>query len=392
MHPSSRYLLLRYWEGVDRGVLTYEARAHLRLPGLTNPGTCDAILDEILQHARQKRSVRLAASGGKKVKEPTAKTPLRAVPQWFDGRAIKDLSDDEYVSRFKLDEYVGTKSRQTKLYNAVNLWVNDGTRELLRGLLLSGKDDKEVSELVGQRFPKALSDKLRAVDVTAFRELFWDFSGMSISERALYVGQQGVNPTEISAVTSGADAFLFRIGLRNLDMDELLMFKAARDVAYLRIDAMRQSISAFDSRDFGIAYTTMKDAIVQVRDILADRSAGEGEMVASLQLQETEDFQSYADILHDAEVAVEMQMVEDVHRLGGLDESAYRTLLERIDSGQPLTPESRMMLLQFRDEQLRTAEVEKFGNADLFVEEPARTSSDNKEMDFNLGNLLHKSS
>jgi hypothetical protein len=356
-HPSERYIRIRIWQGLDEDTLRKEIHTRLHLPDAVE-STGDLFTPRVLSivnTSRKKRRVELVRAVYR------GKALPKDVPQWLDGRDNSQLTDKEYLRRYKLNTYLGTTCNTVRFFNGLRLWLDDNARELLRGLISSGISDKEAAYYLKKHCPKVFLSGAKAprpVDIKAVRELFWDLSGMTMDDKLKFLRIQGSCPNEVTAVTCGADAFLFRMRLSELVIDDLERFRTARDVAYLKISEMRARADRFDFRSFNAAYTVMKDASLYVSELVNTQKIDAQESLDRMLRREVQDFSAYDQILRDADRAADEDLIETTLKYEGLTAEEAKVMRAQVARGHLLDFETRLDLQEWLDARLRPDQLE----------------------------------
>jgi hypothetical protein len=339
--------------------LAKEVSVHLRVPGLiADP---EDRLTRILKDARTRRPLKVVVRNGQTVSVGRPKKKAKGLPPWLDGRDDDDLSEEEYLKRYMLDEYGRyTRAGKLKTENALRLWVNNKARPMCRGLILAGKTDAEIAAQVRSMGGPLMGSKqsLRPIDVKAFRDLFWDFSGWDAASLRVWLKLNLHSSAEYTAATLGADTMLWQMGVTDLELDELQMFSLCRNVAYSQIAKFKAVPEEFDYRTFNTAYEVLKDSDKHVREILALQGELGANDFDQLQMSERDDFANLDTIMAEAEKAAEYQLVRDVWARGGLTDEDYRALEMWLDDGQFLVAETRVGLRDFLEVSLAAEDEE----------------------------------
>ena len=214
--PSKGFIRFRHWLGVAPEQIAKEV-VQLHLPGYSV--NAEAVVGGVLADApKPPASPHLEViEGGKgeKKKKGQKSSPALKLLDLLVESYDNDRDDDAlYVTEHRLDYYAGSDAGKVAVRNAIELWCEAGTlRELAIDGLLAGDTPSEVGEVVRRHAPNDMRKQLRNVDITAFRDLFWDFRGISPPDVAAFIVN---NPTSMHgslAMTRGSMAVQQRMGL-----------------------------------------------------------------------------------------------------------------------------------------------------------------------------------
>ena len=347
-HPAERYIRLRIWQGISEDALLTELTHHLRMPEvMLGPKKVSEDIDTILKTSRKRKQLSLVAKGAQVVLNNRAE----GLPLWVDVDDVTRLDDKSYVKAFHLDEYMGSRAKVVRFQNAIRIWCTPKVCELIKGLLFTNADDRRIRDKVVAHHPdfRLGSQELRPVDVKSFRELMWDLTGMDEPTRRRFADQSG---SLLTAIGAGEDAFLFRKGMGILSVGDLERFRTARDVAYLVIDRMRRVPASWDAHGFSLAYKVMLDATEQVKKFETEARAENEEDLAQMRMQEVEDFRSYEDIMREADLAADLDLLKQVRKHEGISADKYEELLACVEGGQLLDFDARLGLVDWLDEKM----------------------------------------
>jgi len=268
------------------------------------------------------------------------------MPQWGDNRDDTELSSEEYLSRYGLTQYVGTRAKEKKISTALVLWADMEVRRLLTIHMSSGDtSNKEILAELKKFFPgKSVVKSLRVIDVKAFRELLWDLSSIPPLYRAGHLASLGGSLAQAVACREGTQAALYRLHGGDLGISTLHMYQEARNVAYLQISAMRREAGAFDARVFDAAYRVMKDAGREVEAIVSMQSGNMDEEYEAIRMKEQDDFKYIGDILHGSDIAGNEDLLQKVFDKGFISDAEFAEYTEHLRTGAVLPDELRQVL------------------------------------------------
>lgn len=218
--PSKGFIRFRHWLGVGEEQIAKEV-LQLHLPGYSV--NAEAVVAGVLADApKPPASPHLEVlDGGKsakteKAKKKASRPALKMLDVLVEAYDASRDDDAMYVAENRLDYYAGSDAGRAAVRNALELWCEAGTlRELTIDGLLAGDTPAEIGEVVRRHAPNVMRKNLRNVDITAFRDLFWDFRGISPPDVAAFVVSYPTSLHAPLAIAQGSRAVRQRMGLES---------------------------------------------------------------------------------------------------------------------------------------------------------------------------------
>jgi hypothetical protein len=334
--PFERYARLRYFHGRGVDDIVQEVTSGL---GLYSGPLRD--LDGHYRSALPGTPRRIALVSG-----ATSKPALNRIDVLVMGdAAAAGMDAAEYVDHFGLGAYdPSTKSGENKISMAVLLWRNVEARRLICGLLLTDATTKEIREAVKKFLPGKTPGSLRTSDITAFRELFWDFTGWSPGAVLNYLKMVPGALPATSALRHGREGLLFRLGLAKTGIESMEMYSRIRDIAFLQLDTLRTSPEKFSPAEFSSAFAVFKAADAEVRNLAEALDEDFGAEVQRIKMQEIKDFENLDDVLYQAHIHSDRGLVQEAVARGIITNEEGDDLLVQVDNGMLLEEDERVRL------------------------------------------------
>lgn len=210
--PSKGFVRFRHWLGISTEQIAEEA-LQLHLPGyMVN---AEAVVEGVLAGApKPPASAHLEVLDGGKSPKKSRQPALKLLDTLVVAHDAARDDDAMYVAEHRLDYYAESDAGRTAVRNALELWCEAGTlRELAIDGFLAGDSPAEVGEVVRRHAPNAMRKNLRNVDITAFRDLLWDFRGISTPDIAAFVVSYPTSMHAPLAIAQGSRAVQQRMGL-----------------------------------------------------------------------------------------------------------------------------------------------------------------------------------
>jgi len=222
--PSKGWVRFRHWLGAGSKQIGNEVEA-LHLPSYV-PGAQDKVRDILSDAPKPPIAPHLKAIDGGKARKPAPEKPAKKPRRRkkTDLRtflvSVYDESerDDTYITANRLDYYAESAAGRIAARNALELWCEGGElREIAMDALVAGNTPEETAALLRKYATKAQARRLRNVDVTAFRDLFWDYRGLGPPQIHAFLRTNQVTAFGSLALTHGMDVVLARLGRETLN-------------------------------------------------------------------------------------------------------------------------------------------------------------------------------
>jgi hypothetical protein len=281
----------------------------------------------------------------------------------LDARQFVDVADPElrpwqYAYRYNLPHWA-TAAGKAQWGRASQLWANSDVRQLLCTLLLCRDvDDSKALATAKLYYPYVMS-RYNKADVSAFRTLYWDFSGWSMSTLLSFLEVDADFKGARYAVALGKEAALFALGLISLDMRHEQMFQAVRNHSYLHLTKMAVLDDRFNPRDYKEMYAVFQSAVQYLDGKMDNDELPFEEYVSNMKLIEEEDFASLDEIVAGASRGADQELVLLARRNGRLTESdaAYHMIAIEKGAWPDRHRQHVRSLLSLDDEPEDTADV-----------------------------------
>ena len=219
--PSKGWVRFRHWLGATQRQIASEVEA-LHLPGYI-PGAADKVKDILDGAPKPPIAPHLKSiDGGKAPKNsaPAKRTRNKKANLRTFLVSIYDAGerDDTYITSNRLDYYAETVAGRKSARNALELWCEGGElREIAMDALVAGNSPAEAASLLRKYATKTQLKRLRNVDITAFRDLFWDYRGQGPPQVHAFLRTNQITAFGPLALTHGMDVVLARLGRETLN-------------------------------------------------------------------------------------------------------------------------------------------------------------------------------
>jgi len=319
MHPSHRFIKLRYAHGADIDQIVEEVSSIMHLPNM-NIRTELKVLNAIGDVKRPAGINKLAIMDGEDGK--------REYPEWDSWKQFHGLTNLLTVAGSLLVEA------------SVDIWMSSTVREVVCGSLLVSRPVGDVVKHVHQLDAELsyISEK----DIETFELIFWDFTGFGHMDKISWLGSCTSTLLALTAVTSGLSALLYRLGLGKLNVPREEMLESMENTLFLRFESERVqpgSMSVpqltqltgaiFDTIRFRDQYTS-KDSIDALSVLTgAGISIAEGELHPSL-----EDLVSLVD---KNDIYQTLDLIDEAIEAGKVDKNLRPKLRNMALAGKDIT-------------------------------------------------------
>lgn len=221
--PSQRWVRYLHWMGVEALTIAQECASSLMLPGFMY--SAEEVVAAILSDSPgspRKQHLRVYQGGKtKKAKKPKRKSKKSTSSyDWVVAARNMEPDQDEYAAHWGLPYYCDSTPGIQTIKNAVGIWMTSTLREIACASILANHTFRETSALLRKQGPRISKNVLRPRDVETFRDMFWDFRGVSIGDRAQWLRSHPSTHYAARALSEGYEPAMQRLGLSRIDTSE----------------------------------------------------------------------------------------------------------------------------------------------------------------------------
>lgn len=303
--------------------------------------------------------------------------PPKAKPlPWLESAPVQDssLPYEDYLDRYALRQYL-TYAGRRRVHAACLLWSHAGAREFVCAYLLQKATYREILQTLKKVVPDLVQKHgIRQTDIEAFHELLWDFSSMGASEIVEFLEHYGGFGLAATALTSGIDAFLYRMGMEGFDLDRVKMLRSVQKTAFLELDKARMNPRDLSAKDFTMMYKVLVSAMEEEDRYIKEAEHVAKELFASaIETYDAAAIPKYSELLDEIESANLLDDIAHAEKRGVITESFAEMLRHKVRSDEEIDLDT---LMQVRSASTLDGDDGLFGNPMDAVDDSSEAVSD----------------
>lgn len=345
--PSQRWVRYLHWMGVDAPTIAIECASTLMLPGFTfSSGDVVAAILSDAPNSPRKQHLRVL-DGGLNTKGKKKRHHAKKVSEpWEWVVAARNLrpDQDDYADRWGLSYYCDSTAGIQTIKNALGVWMTSTLREIATASILANHTYRETSALLRKQAPKVSKQALRPRDVETFRDMFWDFRGVSIGDRAQWLRGHPSTHYAARALHEGYEPAMQRLGLARINTSEDKMREDVRVVIAGWLAAQKANPELVSVFQVESAWRTLKATYENVGTASTSLSGGSEQEAGVenlppvgseyLAMLEPAPLPHYRDLVAQTGMQQRLEDVDTAIQLGIIDLETAEDYRHRIKNGE----------------------------------------------------------